>query len=264
MISQKSAENSQRLQSISYPTEGSEICFSIEDASFWFRHRNDCIRAVINRFSIRGVILDIGGGNGYVSRMLKDMGLSPVLIEPSMSACANAKKRGLTDVVCSTLENLDPQKFKSDAVCLFDILEHIQDEDYFLGALRTLLRDEGKLLITVPAYPQLWSEADIIFGHIRRYSFNTLKSKLEKNGYKVIYSNYFFRFLFLPALLFRRLPYLFGRKEAKGTDVIRAQSIVKNKLMKILVGLLIKEELWAFSCGRIPFGTSIFVVAQVK
>ena len=35
---------------ISYPSEGNEACFEIEDNSFWFRHRNDSIREVVRNF----------------------------------------------------------------------------------------------------------------------------------------------------------------------------------------------------------------------
>ena len=39
---------------ISYPQEGNEACFQIEDQSFWFRHRNDCIRELVRNFPARG------------------------------------------------------------------------------------------------------------------------------------------------------------------------------------------------------------------
>ena len=39
---------------ISYPEEGNEACFEVEDCSFWFRHRNDCIRELVRSFPPRG------------------------------------------------------------------------------------------------------------------------------------------------------------------------------------------------------------------
>ena len=41
-------------EAISYPEEGNEACFEVEDQSFWFRHRNDCIREVVRNFPPRG------------------------------------------------------------------------------------------------------------------------------------------------------------------------------------------------------------------
>ena len=39
---------------ISYPVKGNEACFEVEDQSFWFRHRNDCIRELVRSFPPRG------------------------------------------------------------------------------------------------------------------------------------------------------------------------------------------------------------------
>ena len=41
-------------EAISYPEEGNEACFQIEDQSFWFRHRNNCIRELVRNFPLRG------------------------------------------------------------------------------------------------------------------------------------------------------------------------------------------------------------------
>ena len=53
---------SQNANKISYPKEGYQNCFLVEDNSFWFKHRNNGIIEVINDFSPPGIILDVGGG----------------------------------------------------------------------------------------------------------------------------------------------------------------------------------------------------------
>jgi hypothetical protein len=52
-----------------YPDEGNEACFQIEDQSFWFRHRNDCIRELAQNLppKWKGPIFDGGGGNGFLT-----------------------------------------------------------------------------------------------------------------------------------------------------------------------------------------------------
>ena len=35
---------------ISYPDEYNELCFEVEENSFWFRHRNNCIIEMIKNF----------------------------------------------------------------------------------------------------------------------------------------------------------------------------------------------------------------------
>ena len=39
-------------EAISYPEEGNEACFEVEDQSFWFRHRNACIVETVGNFSV--------------------------------------------------------------------------------------------------------------------------------------------------------------------------------------------------------------------
>ncbi len=53
---------------VSYPVEGNEACFQIEDESFWFKHRNDCICEVVSQFppTNKGPIFDVGGVNVFV------------------------------------------------------------------------------------------------------------------------------------------------------------------------------------------------------
>jgi len=55
-------------ENISYPSEGNDACFAVEENSFWFKHRNKCITSVVKCFppENNGTIFDIGGGNGFV------------------------------------------------------------------------------------------------------------------------------------------------------------------------------------------------------
>jgi hypothetical protein len=41
--------SSNQSQKISYPDEGNATCFAIEDRSFWFIHRNQCIITALQR-----------------------------------------------------------------------------------------------------------------------------------------------------------------------------------------------------------------------
>jgi hypothetical protein len=54
---------------ISYPEERGEASFEVEDQSFWFRHRNDCIRELVRNFPPEGKapIFDVGAGNGFLT-----------------------------------------------------------------------------------------------------------------------------------------------------------------------------------------------------
>lgn len=147
---------------LSYAKEGNDVCFAIEDQSFWFRHRNECIRRMVERFAdpAAGVFLDVGGGNGFVARDLRDAGYDTVMIEPSLTGAANARRRNLEQVVCATVGDavLKPRSVAN--VGLFDVIEHIEDDVEFLKSIRPVLKPGGGVFITVPAYQMLWSVDD--------------------------------------------------------------------------------------------------------
>ena len=62
---------SPRVSAVSYPEEGNEDYFQIEEKSFWFQHRNQCLGKVMKRYPPEGLLFDIGGGNGFVSKGLE-------------------------------------------------------------------------------------------------------------------------------------------------------------------------------------------------
>ena len=53
---------SNNKKTLSYPQNGYDRCFEIEDISFWFRHRNECILTIINNYPpVAKIIIDLGG-----------------------------------------------------------------------------------------------------------------------------------------------------------------------------------------------------------
>ena len=66
---------------------------------------------------------------------------------------------------------------------LFDVLEHIPDDAGSLGGVHRLLAPGGgRLYLTVPAYPWLWSPEDELSGHCRRYTLAGLRRVVERAG----------------------------------------------------------------------------------
>ncbi len=80
---------------ISYPSEGNEFCFAVEDLSFWFKHRNNCMIFILKAYPPKrgGSIFDIGGGNGFVSLGLAKKGFDVVLVEPGAKGALNVKEQ---------------------------------------------------------------------------------------------------------------------------------------------------------------------------
>jgi len=249
---------------VSYPGEGNAFCFQLEETSFWFRHRNACILAAARNHLQGGVIFDIGGGNGFVSRALQAAGLTPVLVEPGPAGAANALRRGVATVVRATLEDAAFRPESLPNAGLFDVLEHVGADAGFLDRVFALLRPGGRLLLTVPAYRWLWSDEDAVAGHHRRYGRRDLTARLAGAGFEPQYVTGFFHFLVLPVLLGRALPARLGRRR-RALDPASHRSAHRSRggLPGALVAALGRlEEGRIARGGRIPFGSSLLAVAR--
>jgi len=248
---------------VSYPEEGSDLCFALEDRSFWFRHRAAAIVAVARRFPpAAGAIFDVGAGNGQVSAALSGAGFETVAIEPSRQGAMNARKRGLDHVVCGSLEAAGFAPRSAGGVGLFDVIEHIEDDAAFLRSLHPLLLPGGRLYLTVPAYQVLWSSDDPLAGHHRRYTRGTLARLCRAAGFEVEYATYLFWFLPLPILLFRSLPDRVRPRRALSAERTSAEHQT-SRLAQSLLDLALGPELAAIRRGRsVPFGGSCLLVAR--
>ena len=210
---------------ISYPDDGHEQCAAIEAGSLWFKHRNDCIVQLADHFGFRGTMLDVGGGNGYVALALGNPDRVCWLVEPGLSGCREAKARGIETVICATLESLELEDVGVDGAGLFDVLEHIENPEGILDAVYRVLRPSGRLLVSVPAMPWLWSGEDVVAGHFRRYTNGSLTRQLENAGFVVEQSGYFFFPLVLPVLLARTLPSLFIPPQPSTLDRVQKDHV---------------------------------------
>lgn len=254
---------SKTKSNVSYPDIGNDLCFQIEDNSFWFKHRNKCIVGILKNFPPGGEIFDIGGGNGFVAAELEKNGFKTVLVDPGLSGVRNAGKRKVSNIICSTLEDAGFKKESVSAIGLFDVLEHIKDELDFLKEIRYILVDEGKLYLSIPAYNFLWSVEDNVSGHFRRYTEKNISDLLKSSGFKIEYSSYIYFFLPVPVFFLKVLPYKFGllKKDNIVRHFTKAHQPM-NKFVNDLVEKLLNLELgWIKAKKRIPFGGSILTIA---
>lgn len=253
-------------EAVSYPSDGNEACFKIEESSFWFDHRNSCIAAAVRNHPPRNnePIFDIGGGNGFVSLGLIRAGFETVLVEPGPRGASNGKLRGIQTVICATTTSAAFRRSTLEAVGLFDVIEHIEDDLRFVETIRGLLKVGGRLYATVPAYSALWSAEDDRAGHFRRYTRRSIESLLERAGFTVDYSTYIFRPLPLPILMLRALPYRLGFSEFFGskTDASSDHRAPKGRAGGVMNSILRQEVKHIERNGRMSFGGSCLLVAS--
>lgn len=254
---------SKNQSQVFYSGTGNEGSFEIERDSFWFDHRNNCILAAMQMFSPPGAVFDIGGGNGFVALGIKNAGREVVLVEPGFDGVRNARVRGLTPIICSTLEDAGFLKHTIPAIGIFDVLEHVEDDTALLNTLRSLLVQGGRIYITVPAYDFLWSIEDDFAQHHRRYTTQALSAKLKQASFAVEFATYIFAFLPIPIFFARTIPSRLRIKKAIRVEDVVNQHENMHGLAGRLLRLTLDTEIKALKRKRtIPFGGSCLVVAR--
>jgi SAM-dependent methyltransferase len=68
------------------------------------------------------------------------------------------------------------------AVCMFEVLEHIPDDDQAIAEIARVLRPGGALLFSVPVNPAAYSGFDAACEHVRRYDARDLAQRLSAHG----------------------------------------------------------------------------------
>ena len=252
-----------RCARVSYPEDASAECFAVESDSFWFRHRNQCVLAVVRRHAPAGPIFDVGGGNGCVAAELVRAGFPTVVVEPSPEGIRNARSRGLAPLVQATFEDAGFHEASLPAIGLFDVLEHVEDDRDFLRHIARTLVPGGLLYLTVPCGGWLWSEEDSRAGHFRRYSIRGLCGRLRQAGLRVAFASHCFSFLVPPILLLRTLPRLVGLRRRTPAAQIDSQHQLPAGAAGRVLSATMQWELRRLASGRcVTIGSSCLVVAR--
>jgi SAM-dependent methyltransferase len=222
---------------------------------WWFRGRLAVVREVVSRVAgpRRVRLLELGCGSGNVLEALTSLG-EAVGMEHEPALLGLARAAGL-DVRQGTLpDDLVVPDGWADIVLLLDVLEHLEEEAAALATARRALRGNGRLVVTVPAYPWLWSSHDVVLGHRRRYSAPRLRRALEDGGFQVEWTSYFNTLLFAPLLMVRFYKRLRG---GQGHDLVRPRATLNTLLAH---GFALERHL--VPRVGLPFGASLLAVAR--
>lgn len=232
-----------------------------ESAHWWFRGRRAILRSTIARLELppNPRILEVGCGTGGNLDMLARFGrVSALEMDDAARAMAARKTGDRYDIRAGSCPHdipFAPGSF--DLVCLFDVLEHIEDDAQTLVRLRERLAPNGRLLITVPAYQWLHGAHDEFLHHKRRYTARRLRGQCAAAGLSPARMSYFNTLLFPLAAIARLKDKLLGGTSVTGTAI-------PPPLVNAAFERVFGSERWLLERVDLPFGISLLCVAQAS
>lgn len=239
------------------PTGFKELA-ALEDAHFWFQARNELILWTIQFYFNKPIrYAEIGCGTGYVLQAVEQKFPSAKIVgtELFVKGLKYASQRCKHAELVQLDARQIPWRNQFDVVGIFDVLEHIKDDEGVIEQIYESLSFGGGILITVPQHPWLWSSVDEAACHVRRYSAKELESKVRASGFEILRSTSFVSLL-LPMMLASRL---LIRKPASDAAAEMRINTHLNRLFRKIMSLEFKLIQLGFN---FPLGGSRFIVGR--
>ena len=210
----------------------------IEARHPWFLARSDLFLSLMPS-NKNSSILDFGCGSGGFLKKLKNSGYKDL----SGVEVSEMKTTSASDcfIITKTI-----QKRKYDVILMMDVLEHIEDESAILREIKSHLKPDGILLLSVPAYQFLWSNHDILNMHYRRYNRNSLQKVIKEAKFKTQFMTSW-NSTFFPIIAASRLIFRCANKELS----------LNSNFFSRLIYIILSFESFLLKKTGLPFGLSI-------
>ncbi len=221
---------------------------------WWFQSRKNIIEKIIKK-NIKKKnlkILDFGSGSGVNLSMLSKYG--HVSIFETHKETRRYLKKLYKGRKFQIINSVNKHKF--DLILMADVLEHIKKDKKQIKLLSKILKKNGKILLTVPAFKYLFTHKDIILGHYRRYNSREIKEIFKK--FKVLKLSYFNFFLFIPIALS-----LIFFKILK-SNFIDSVEKKPNYIINLILFIIFNAESKVINTFNFPFGISILGLFEKK
>ena len=229
----------------------------LDRVHWWYRARRHILSDLIERrieLPADARILEIGCGTGHNVLMLKRFGdVDAIEIDEAARELAT-ERLGKTVGSAPLPELAGVADGDYDLIAILDVLEHVEADEQALASMARKLKAGGRILLTVPAHPWMWSAHDVVNHHQRRYTKKSLSSVVERAGLRLEMMSYFNSLLF-PLAAGARLAGRITRKQ-DSDDKLPPRPV--NKLFEVLFNL---ER---HALGRVPFPPGVSLVAIVS
>lgn len=223
----------------------------VEPRHWWFRVRRDIVLESMNKLIPQGSrILDMGCGTGFLTQGLGRFG-RVLGCDSSTEALDFCRTHSDCDVLLTDeFFSRNDLHGSFDVICLFDVIEHIDDDRALLKNLVPYLKPNGRFVLTVPAFNIFWGHHDVVSQHKRRYHAAAVHDVLGDIGFAPI-KNTYFNLLLSPLVFFSRLLERFTRKMPADGDLELPPRWINDLLLRVF-----SIETRLIKWFSLPFGVS--------
>ncbi len=251
----------------SYDPHYFEPLFAAEERHFWFVARNKVISSLAHK-ALTGIktpaILEVGCGTGNVLQSLEKEFSSANLTGMDLfsEGLRFAHQRTKCGLIQADLA-APPLNTKFDLVGMFDVLEHIKEDQAAVRQIFKLVKPGGLFMVTVPADPHLWSYFDIASRHARRYTLNSLRQTIIQAGFTEEFLSPYIAFTY-PALWIGRkaIDSAIASQELQVHHQAEKEFRIIPVVNEIVCVILSLEAAWLTKGRKLPFGSSLVMLAR--
>jgi len=229
----------------------------LDTRHWWYRARREVVASLIERaipLPRAARILEIGCGTGHNLAMLGRFGtVDAIEVDPAARGVAETRLGApVGDAPLPALPGIADDAY--DLVALLDVLEHIEDDRAALRSIADKLRPGGHILLTVPAFPWMWSAHDVANHHFRRYTKATLRRAIADAGLRVERMSWFNSLLFPLAAASRVIGRITGKE---GSD----DALPPAPMNRAFEAIFALER---HALGRLPMPPGVSIAAVLR
>lgn len=226
------------------------------DKHWWNVSRDRIVESLLQQFVGQGKslrILEVGCGNGH---LLAKFGPREQLF--GFDKHNSGRKKNFNFLVAD-IHDLPYKKNMFDVILAIDVIEHINEDRLIVGKIAELLKKDGVLCATVPAFMFLWSDLDMLAQHKRRYTKNRLEHIFQSNNLRILKISYMNFFLFIPIATTR----LFQKIIKKIRPSYNSSSLTQpNACLNQVLKTVFCFESFFLKRFNFPVGASLLVFSQ--
>lgn len=158
---------------------------------------------IVSQIKSGSKVLDAGCSSGYFGQyLITEKGCEVWGVEPYEKDCLLAREKGYKKVINKTIESAfedrDLAVEKFDYIIFADVLEHLVDPAVILNKVRTFLKSDGKIIISLPNVAHYSIRFSLLTGnwnmqefgildrtHLHFYTLKTIKELLANANFKI-------------------------------------------------------------------------------